>query len=631
MPTGLGKNKFVWLLAGLAVLVGVLYVTPELLIWRKLASEGKPFVLIQATHHGDESQGTVSRFREIYDGHFPPGDLYLDSNAPSLFGPIQVMPFLMAVFLFICGGNTNVSYLLATFVLSPIVFLLFYWLGKVITGNRTYSVFFAMLGVMTPMFRALPDAFTGAGLFVNNVAKYFIPVVTTPLAKLPLGRTEDPLLTYLAFLPTIAALLLFWKKPNWKTGALAGGLIGFMFYIYFHYWVFLVIVAGLIGLFALARIKKDPGFFRSTCALWGVLLFVSIPYWINLVLLKSLPAADDVTRRIGLVYGRTFGFAEGNPPVLHYVMYLFLAALVYFVFFRRGQKHIAALYWLCIAAMAIIWNIQLVIGYVPSPDHWYRPIGAFYFVILMHALYELLKKVNYRTLALVLMTGSALLVAKKIVNAYVFIDPPKEFIADHTFESRTFDPGIVESWDWINKNLPHEPHIISPSFLTTMYLGNETSARPYLVLGLNTGASNALIEQRFLQTYKLFHVSPEFLKNTLEVDYRDMVCNDECVNARDNQEYQNTKENVVYLYFGYYSHYPGRDESTGKYRFISKEKADELIAAYPKVSVSWKDIAADYVYYGPFEKQIVRTDLSKEKNLELVYKNSDTEIYKIRR
>src|SRR3989344_2534043 len=97
-----------------------------------------------------EAHGTISRFREIYDGHFPPGDLFLDINAATPFGPLQFMPLLMAGFIYLFGGNINASYLFATFILVQIVFLLFYWLGKVITGSRPFSVFFAFLGVMTP-------------------------------------------------------------------------------------------------------------------------------------------------------------------------------------------------------------------------------------------------------------------------------------------------------------------------------------------------------------------------------------------------------------------------------------------------------------------------------------------------
>ena len=36
----------------------------------------------------------------------------------------------------------------------------------------------------------------------------------------------------------------------------------------------------------------------------------------------------------------------------------------------------------------------------------------------------------------------------------------------------------------------------------------------------------------------------------------------------------------------------------------------------------WKDVNADYVYVGPWEKETVGRDFSKDKNIELVYQNS---------
>ncbi|KKU94556.1 MAG: hypothetical protein UY24_C0014G0004 [Parcubacteria group bacterium GW2011_GWA1_48_11b] len=637
---------------GLAFLVGVLYVAPELLIWNKLHSLGKPYVAIQLSHHGDEAQGTISRFREIYDGHFPPGDLFLDNaNAPTPFGPIQVMPALMAGFIALFGGNINVSYLFATFILSPIVFLLFYWLGKVITGNRIYAVFFALLGVMTPIFRALPRAFESLALFFNNIGNYFIPLIRTPMAKLPLGRTEDPLLTYLVFLPAIAALLLFWKRPSWKTGAAVGSLIGLMFYVYFHYWVFLVVIAGLIGAYSLFKIlphrlpadrhgqadKSNKNLFKSVLVLFAVLALVTIPYWVNYFNFKNSPTGEELTLRIGITKSHAPFFIAGEPEVLAYVFYALLAIVVYFVFYKRGQKNTAVLYWIFTAAMFIAWNIQVVTGFVPAADHWYRTIGAFFTVIVFHAAFELLKKVNYKVVAVVLIIGSSFLVIKKIVNALVFVNPPPQFIDGKSFESRAFNPSIVESWDWINKNLPNEPKIISPSFITSMYLYTETSTRPYFVYGFNTSASNKLLEERFLTTYRLFNVKQEFLKRILELDYSNGPCSPEhCADspAKDMNEFLNTVEVIPHLYFGYYANYyydRGLPQSVTTYRFVSKEKADELLARYPKVTANWEDIEADYVYYGPWERQITQIDLSKNPNLELVFKNQEVEIYKIKK
>ena len=97
----------------------------------------------------------------------------------------------------------------------------------------------------------------------------------------------------------------------------------------------------------------------------------------------------------------------------------------------------------------------------------------------------------------------------------------------------------------------------------------------------------------------------------------------------DQHAYLNLAEPINHLYFGTY--YREGHLSTTTYRFISKEKADELIARYPEIFADWKNIEADYVYYGPWEKQITKNDLSKDANLELLFKNQEVEIYKIKK
>mgnify|MGYP001598526724 FL=1 len=112
------------------------------------------------------------------------------------------------------------------------------------------------------------------------------------------------------------------------------------------------------------------------------------------------------------------------------------------------------------------------------------------------------------------------------------------------------------------------------------------------------------------------------------MDYQKMVCTGSCID-QDVHKHLNTIETTSHLYVGYYVNEPGRPRREGQYRFVTKEKADELIAAYPKIFANWKGVDADYVYYGPWEKEITKIDLSKDPGLDLAYKNQDVEIYKI--
>ena len=612
-----------------AIAVGLLYAAPQFFIKKHLDGVGKEFVALQLTHHGDEALGNFARFREIYDGHFPPGEVYLKADGPSLFGPLQFLPLFVAGFIYLFQGDLNAAYLAMNLVIPALLFALFYFLGKTLTGNRTWALALAFFGTLTPAFRALPLAFRSFELLMNNIVNYFIPIVRTPLATLALAKTEDPLLTYLVLLPLMAALIVFWRKPNYRTASLAGFAVGIIYYVYFHYWVFITIIAGLMTAFLLVRHFRDSKSVKVVLSFVGSWWLATVPYWLNFFRFQSLPSAEQITLRFGIETGRSLGFLGGVPAVFDYLFYALLALIVYFVFFKKGQRDTAYLYWIFIAAMGVIWNVQVVTGYVPSPDHWFRAVSPFIFVILAHALYELSKALPYRAVTAGLLICSALLVTKKVVNALVFVDPPPAFVDGQSFNSYAFNPDLVDSWRWINSNLPAEPRIVSPSFVSSFYLYIQTAARPYLISGSGmTTASNELIEERFLASYKLFMTPKQFLRDALSVDYKDMVCVGDCVNE-DLHSRLNTKEVVSHLYGGYYINYPGRPKSEGKYRFISMEKAEELISRYAALKVAPSDIEAEYLYYGPWERQISQVNLSMLPGLDRVYKNDSVEIYKI--
>lgn len=623
--TFLGKN-FYPLLILTAVLVGILYSAPQFLIWKSLHNLGKPYLVIQLSHHGDEAHGTFSRYHEAYEGHLPPQEMHFDERLPSPFSPLPIPEFIMAAFLFLFNGDNNSAYDVAHFFLPPILFLLFYFLGQTVTQNRLASFFLAMVGVFTPIVNHLPYAFKGWSNFLDVVVKNFYPLVKTPLPDLFLSRTQDTLLTYLFYLPAIAFLIIFWQNPNKKNALLAAFFVAVMFYTYFHYWVFLTIVIGLLFIFSWIRKQRNPNLFRSIFFLCLTLLILTTPYWINFIGYNSSPAAYDVGHRLELVDGRNIFFLKPFSVVFDYIFYIGLATVVFVVFYKSGRdKNIARLYWFFILAMFLIWNVQLVTGYVPQPDHWYRAASPVIFLILLHSIHEITKKFNSRTVVAAVVVLSLLLFAKRIVNIAIFINPPVNFLKEYAFNDR-----IIGSWNWIGKNLPYEPRIISPSFITSLYLINNTSARAYLPTGVNTTQANNALENRFLDTYKIFDVKSDILEKIFRADPMEICGSVDC-SGKDFHEVQNIINGMSDLYSQYY-----KQGQAGKnrqlFRYISEEKVGELIDRYSVMSKkNWTDINAQYVYYGPWEKQLSQLDLGQEKQLRLIFVNPSVSLYEIKR
>lgn len=599
-----------------ALLVGFLYAAPQFLIKRAVVRAGGEFTLSQFTHLSDGGDMYFQFAREVVDGHFPPTDLFFDGKSPGFFPPLP--PLFLAAFIYLFR-DVNLAYIVANFFISGILFIGFYLLGRVIfDGNRLWSFFSGLLAVLTPIALHLPYAFFSLENILNVILKNFYPGVKTLLPTLFLARVDYPLLTHLVYIPAIAAFLVFWQRPKKTVAILAGLCAGLLFYTYFYKSAYWLAVIGVAFLYAIIFRRRDTERLKNFFLLIGVTILISIPYFINFFNLNSLPSMADYAGRIEVEQGRVFLWW----PWPHYLAYAILAGLVYLIFWRRSvAKEKAILFWIFLGAAFLVWNVQLVTGFVPHPDHWPRAISLPVFVIILSSLYELAKKIELRQsrikalLAPVLILLLVLLVAKKAVNSYAFSSPPQAVLNNYTFPK-----DLVESWRWIDRSLT-EPKVISPSFVNSMYLSAFTSARPFLPWGGATPVSNFELEELFLKTNKTFGVSNDVLEKRLR-DGQGMACLAYCDRPFGRVNLNKSSFFIYGLYF--------KDETRGLNQNIPESKMQELLNRYDLLAVDWQETGADYAYLGPLEKQFTEIELSKEKGLQLVYKNNSVEIYKIK-
>ncbi len=621
------KNNFWLVLILSSFLVGALYSLPQFLIWKNLYDSGQEYAVIQLTHHSDEAYGHMPIAREIYDGRFPPSDLYFNQKTPSLFGPFPIPYMLMAFFIWLFHGNINAAYTGIHFVAPAFLFVLFVWLGLVITRRQSWAFVVGFVGTLTPIVYHLPYAFKSWDNFLNVVVKNFYPLIKTPLPDLFLSRTMDSLLTYLVFIPAIIALIIFWRSPSKRTGVWAGVMLGALYYTYFHYWVFMTIAAGLLGLVALWQRKESSARWRAMLWLAGTVALVTIPYWVNFFQYMRLPNSREVTDGLGTMeYGRSLRLF---PVIFEYLFYGALGLIVYWFWWRgseRTSREQAILYWAFIVAMFITWNVQVIAGYVPQPDHWPRTFSPFIFVMSVHVLYELSRRINQRTVAIGLVILSLLLVVKKINNIFIFVNPPAQVLVEYSF-----NPRVVGSWQWINKNVSGEPVIASPSFISSLYFTTETAARPYLATRVNSSVPNSVLEDRFLETYKAFGASSAMVEQLLRSDPRELCSKFvDCsiANTNDTQNWLKTPRN---LYSSYYRNQIRSDAPT-IFRHVTEDKVRELVQRYQQLPpVSWDQLNAGYIYYGHWEKQLAQSSFNPNSDLSLIYQNSETKIYKLQK
>ncbi len=611
----LRDNKRIWFWAVLgAIVAGILYVGPQIVIRKAVEASGRSYVLPQFTRLDDGGDGYLQFAREIYDGHFPPKDLFLDQSLPNIYPPLP--PLILSAFIFVTQGDVVTGYLVALFVIPALIFLLFFWLGWMLFERKlTWAVFIGFLGILTPIPLITSQIFFSLDNFVNIFLKNFYPGINTLLPLLFWSRIDYPLLTSLVYLPAIALTVIFLEKPRPLIALTASAVSGLLFYTYFHIWSYWLVVGVIFAGGALVLLRKERTLLRNLFLMVFVVFLISLPYFFNQFTLSRLPSYGEYINRLGIERGSFFRW-EAWP---HYLLYFLLAGAVYFFLWRDSKKRKRAVFWwACLAAALVVWNAQLVLGFVPHSDHWPRSIDVILFLIILDVgssfLHTLINRRAWLTkiAPLMVICLSLLLVVKKSNNIAKFVKPPESILTNHSFPEEQLD-----AWRWMNSNL-REPGILSSSFVSGIYAMAFSSARPYMATGGLSPISNFEIEERFLVANKLFGVSENILEARLR-DGEGLLCDFDCDRKYVDVNLRDARFLMHQLFY--------RDSVPSNK--IPESKIGELLKRYRDLETDWKSVGAEFVYYGPFERQFSEIDFREEEDLELIYQNPTIEIYKI--
>lgn len=459
--------------------------------------------------------------------------------------------------------------------------------------------------------------------FLGYFVKQFWPTVRTQIDKLPYTRIDYPLLVLPFFLLAILATLAFWERPTRWRGVAAGFAGGLLFYVYFNAWVYWLIVLGLLSVTALLRRRAVP--LGPLAALWTALALTAVPFFLNYLAFAATPGSQDFLYRQWI--------AEGREPGLTAVgyAYLFYAAIGLVVWrgYRRREPDKAAFLLVLLLAMAIVWNVQLVTGYVPAPDHWKRIASPVLYIIIFWLIWDGRRSLAARwprlasalAIALVLLTTSA--IVKKSVNAASLVRGLQPWVA----AKYAFPAELADSWRWIDEHLESEPVIISPSTMTSQYLAVYTSARPYVPYGILTPLAMAEIEERFLTASRLFDVQEDFLRAELgDLDKIPPDCaGPQCFDQRLN--FTKTRFNL----YGCYFFRKPFNQAVNRVCAMPDGYREVMVERYRRLDVTRPLADAEYAYVGPHERQLGRADFRDDPRFTLVYENPLVEIYKIKK
>lgn len=610
----------------IAIAAGLLQLLPSVFLERSVERAGGEFLLTQITHHGDAAIFYLPAAREILDGHFPPLELHDPEGRRSLFlrppGPTLIFAGLLAV------ASENRAYMAAGFIFTVAMFLAFYYLGRVWFASAAGALFFAAVGVLTPLATLLPRAFFSPQLFTDIVVKNFVPSVRTPILQLFLARIEDPLLTLWLYIIVLAFLFRFFRKPSIRGGIALGVSTGFLLYFYLYYWMFAMILLGILFILAIPRIRKGEEALRPWLAAAAVIAVLALPYVANFIAFQRLPQAAEQAARVGFETGWGIRLSVWRD----YLAYAAFAIVAYVLFRRRDRKALAFVF-AALASMVALWNLQLFIGWNLPPDHWPKAFALPLFAIFGLLIAEAAKRARPllvraglgHALGASLLILALLLVAKKVVNATYFRSPAPQWIADYSFPK-----PLIDSWRWLDVSAP-EAVVISNSFLTSIYLTGYTSANPYLPFGSNTLLFLHEIEERFLTVHKLFGTSPEQIRNLLVYRRDPMTA---CSRPCSLHTALNLAKAPTYIFTQTFNRAPTVFDGLTKNSdyTVPDWKIEELVSRYRAASPRWEDFAGGYVFVGPWERELSpRINLRANPALELVYDRESVEIYRVRK
>ena len=259
----------------------------------------------------------------------------------------------------------------------------------------------------------------------------------------------------------------------------------------------------------------------------------------------------------------------------------------------------------------------MITGFVPHPSHWRKAISPVLFVVSIILIAEIVSRFKgikqFLSLGMIMVVlASTLLLSKKIVNIYKFYQMPVTAVAEYSF-----NPNLANSWDWINGNIADEPKVVSNSFLTSVYLSVYTSARPYLAIGGNTPVSNEKLEYNYLSANKILDISEDMLRRRL-------------IPPGDQNLSVNLLDDPFYLYSSYWREKSFDYAFTSSDKSIPVEKVDELINRYHSWPTGRSGVTADYLYYGPWEKEF-SDEIPSGLQERLIYMDPEVKIYQLKK
>lgn len=398
------KIKIHWLALGLAFIIGVIYIGPQLAFIYSLGSEYQGIPMLQTANEDTY----LARIHEIIDGHPLVGSFpfYEYKNQWPISPPTGEMFYALPTLLF---GIPLVATLIASkFILPFILFLLIYALiYNLLSPERLLS------GKISALAGALLVILGYDLVDYHSLLGFFLRGEPLGGSFLLWARPVNPILGAIFLFSFLLGVWAIIQKTRYKKTAIAsaGLFLALMIMSYFFSWGIALSVLGFLILIYLC--KREYRVVKGLASVMAVAAVLSLPYWLMTYFARQSPWYHDSVLRSGLIYT--------HYPLLNKVLLAILGLYLVLVFtpiikniIKRAPVYLQDWQWFCLAfILGSFWalNQQILTGVTVWPYHFVQysiPLSMVVLVVLLHRV--ILNKFRFLWIFIIVsITGSSLL------------------------------------------------------------------------------------------------------------------------------------------------------------------------------------------------------------------------------
>lgn len=624
--------------ASMAVAFGL----PHILIPRLQAPGVWYTPLTTATTYKTDETVYAAGARETSDGHWVSFDAYRYEHPrwpiPSTIG-WGFANATLGVMTLVTGSVRN-TFIVASFLFTFVSFLLtalllIRWTGRPFLSAAGAAVMisavqFVNVAALTPTSLAHMREQVAASLHLLSEFNTF-------------ARMPPIAFTFMVFVST---LWLWSEALERRTTAWvvpAGIAFGVTFYTYLFYWTTFLTSGVVLGALLLIMRRRD-----ALAALGRILaigLVLSIPWWISVLVTTLTFGGQEFASRAGMEFGR-----ELNPLTWRYL--LFGGGVIGWGLMDRSRLT-TVLIGAIVVGGVICLNAQVVMGFNIQPGHWaVRVLDPFMIVAATYVIARVLPKwdtAKARTTLSAVRGGAAFVVASAVIAACVaYVAAANRGYSERTFRQQTIGNDSRAAYDWLEGHTRTDDVLLTMSIQNSIEVPVYTRDKVFLPIAWLTSATEDEIWDRILIACRLYGVPKSFLNARLNADnaYIAWSAKFDAAGAPDPDDYEAAFFNFAFfaVRYRFWPKYVPKnmdipneqriafEHGTSMFYFPPSLRARILnrFAQYPTdLKTLLTKYRINYLYYGPYERQIGKLIPANVPWLTKVYSNQTIEIYRV--